>query len=141
MIALNTTILLRLLGLLALGLGPSLAPGAAVAPAPSDAESAFACNLKALTPAERATHRQLTERLLPAVRGTREIAEGYVFELDARQVAIADLAAWVDFERRCCPFFDFHLEWRRENGPVTLQLTGREGVKAFIQAEFKAAFR
>jgi len=26
-------------------------------------------------------------------------------------------------------------EWRRENGPVTLRLTGRNGVKQFIETE------
>jgi hypothetical protein len=103
-------------------------------------ETPFFCNLKALTPAERAEHRAITERLLPAVQATREIDEGYVFELDPKAVAVKDLATWVDFERRCCPFFDFHLEWRRENGPLTLQLTGRAGVKEFIRGEFKPVF-
>lgn len=126
MIALNLTMLLGMLAL-----------GATIAPVP---DSPFACNLKALTPAERATHRQLTERLLPAVRDVREIADGYAFELDTQQLGATDLARWVDFERRCCPFFDVQLEWRREHGPVTLRLTGRDGVKAFIRAEFTAAF-
>jgi hypothetical protein len=126
MIALNITLLLGMLAL-----------GATIAPLP---DSPFACNLKALTPAERTAHRQLTQRLLPAVRGTREMTDGYAFELDTHQLGVADLASWVDFERRCCPFFDFHLEWRRENGPVTLQLTGRDGVKEFIRVEFTAAF-
>jgi hypothetical protein len=29
------------------------------------------------------------------------------------------------------------VEAERENGPVSLRITGREGVKAFIRGEFK----
>ena len=104
-------------------------------------ESPFMCNLEALTPSERAEHQQLTVRLAEAVRTTREIADGYAFEIDSTRISFVDLARWSEFERRCCPFFDFHLESRRENGPMTLRLTGREGVKEFIRVEFPKAFR
>ncbi len=98
------------------------------------------CNLKALSPSERAEHEQLAARMTRAVVATREIAEGYAFELDATHMSITDLARWSEFERRCCPFFDFSLESRRENGPLTLRLTGRDGVKQFIRAEFPKIF-
>jgi hypothetical protein len=71
----------------------------------------------------------------------RELADGYAFELDGGRFSIKELATWTDFERRCCPFFDFNLEWRRENGPMTLRLTGRDGVKPFIKSEFPKNFR
>jgi hypothetical protein len=105
------------------------------------AETPFACNLKALTPAERAEHQQVTTRMLASIQRTREVADGYAFDLDVTHLSIKDLATWVDFERRCCPFFDFQVDWRRERGPVTLQLTGRTGIKDFIRVEFKPAFR
>jgi hypothetical protein len=127
MITPNSTILLAMLAL-------------ATAAGVQTTESPFFCNLKALTPAERAEHLGLTARMLPAIRESREISDGYTFELDAHRVAVKDLATWVDFERRCCPFFDFQIDWRRENGPLMLQLTGRTGVKEFIRSEFKAAF-
>jgi hypothetical protein len=103
-------------------------------------ESAFACNLKALSPVERAEHRDVTARVLASVQETRELPNGYAFTFDTARVATKDLATFVEFERRCCPFFDFQLAWNRENGPVTLQLTGRDGVKTFIRAEFTALF-
>lgn len=103
-------------------------------------ESPFACNLKALSPAERAEHRDVTARVLASVQNTRELPDGYAFSFDTTRVATKDLATFVEFERRCCPFFDFQLAWNRENGPVTLQLTGRDGVKTFIRAEFTALF-
>lgn len=107
----------------------------------TQSETPFFCNLKALTPAERAEHQTLGARLLASIRGTDELANGYVFSLDGSQLSIRDIATWVDFERRCCPFFDFAVEWRRENGPVTLRLSGREGVKEFIRVEFPRVFR
>jgi hypothetical protein len=103
-------------------------------------DSPFACNLKALSPAERAEHREVTARVLASVQNNRELPDGYAFTVDRTRVATKDLATFVEFERRCCPFFDFQLAWNRENGPVTLQLTGRDGVKPFIRAEFTALF-
>jgi hypothetical protein len=104
-------------------------------------EALFCCNLKALSSSERAAHQAITARLAASVLKTRELADGYAFELDGRRLSIKELATWTDFERRCCPFFGFTLECRRENGPVMLSLTGPEGVKEFIRAEFPGNFR
>jgi hypothetical protein len=38
-------------------------------------------------------------------------------------------------ERACCPFFDIDMRLEREGGSLWLGLTGREGVKQFIQAD------
>jgi hypothetical protein len=113
---------------------------AAAQRANGDPDSPFMCNLKALSPSERAEHEQLAARMTRAVVATREISDGYAFELDATHMSMTDLARWSEFERRCCPFFDFSLESRRENGPLTLRLTGRHGVKQFIRAEFPKIF-
>jgi hypothetical protein len=119
-------------------LAAAVAFGAVIAQAEHPArETPFFCNLKALTATERQEHLQLTKRLAQALLKATEIADGYAFELDGRQLTLKDLATWTDFERRCCPFFDFVVELRRENGPMTLRLTGREGVKEFIRAEFQ----
>ncbi|CAN5651971.1 hypothetical protein BH23ACI1_BH23ACI1_19980 [soil metagenome] len=99
-------------------------------------QSALACNVAALSAAERNEHRELATRLAGAVTRTRELADGYAFELAPGRVPVSVLAAWIDFERRCCPFFDIAVEWSREDGPVIVRLTGRDGVKPFIQAEF-----
>jgi hypothetical protein len=111
------------------------------APRRNAQETPFICNLHALSSAQRAAHQALTARLADSVLQTRELPDGYAFELDGTRLSIQELASWTDCERRCCPFFDFTLEWRRENGSVILRLTGREGVKAFIRAEFPKNFR
>ncbi len=118
-----------------------LAGALALQTASSQTETPFFCNLNALTKAERVSHQDVSQRMLASLRGVREVDDGYAFDLDGHQLSIKDLASWVELERRCCPFFDFHVEWRREDGPVTLQLKGRPGVKDFIHAEFASAFR
>ena len=44
-------------------------------------------------------------------------------------------ASFVTKERLCCPFFGFALHVEPEGGALWLSLTGRDGVKPFIQAE------
>jgi hypothetical protein len=107
----------------------------------TETETPFLCNIKALSPAERAEHQALTARLAESIVETRELENGYAFEIESSRLPVWELAKWTDFERRCCPFFDFNLEWRRERGPLTFRLTGREGVKAFIESEFPKHFR
>ncbi len=118
-----------------------LAGVVALQTASGQTETPFFCNLNALTKVERASHQEVSQRVLASLRGVREVTDGYAFDLDGHLLSIKDIANWVELERRCCPFFDFHVEWRREDGPLTLQLTGRPGVKEFIRAEFASAFR
>jgi hypothetical protein len=41
---------------------------------------------------------------------------------------------------KCCPFFEIDLNVEREQGGLWLRLTGREGVKQLIRAEFASWF-
>ena len=99
-------------------------------------QSKFYCNSKALTPEERAHHKQLSEKLMAARKGIQETAKGYEFQFSPKSVSLAELADWVAAESKCCPFFDFHLDLEREGKLLCLRLTGEEGIKAFIRAEF-----
>jgi hypothetical protein len=98
-------------------------------------ETPFVCNVKALDGAERDEQLRLTRRLAQALLKTTELPDGYAIQIDVSLFSVKDLATWTDFERRCCPFFDFALEMPDANRPVTLRLTGREGVKEFIRVE------
>jgi hypothetical protein len=100
-------------------------------------QSKFYCNTKALTPEERARHKQLTEKLMAARREIVEMDKGYEFQFSPADVSLAELAEWVVMESSCCPFFDFHIDLEREGKLACLRLTGEEGIKAFIHAEFK----
>jgi hypothetical protein len=105
-------------------------------------ESPFACNRLALTPEERRRH---FDELSPALRamkiGIRELPDGYEFQFPAGTKNYQLLAEWVAGERVCCPFFDIELRSERENGPLSVGLTGREGTKQFIQADFVKWFQ
>ena len=97
--------------------------------------SPFSCNLKALTEDERRSYAELSRQLAAGVAESRELGNGYAFRLDPA-LPLASAAQWMEFESRCCPFFDFKIEKAREGGAVWLHLTGRDGVKDFIRTEF-----
>jgi hypothetical protein len=99
-------------------------------------QSKFYCNIKALTPEERAHHQQLTEKLMATRKEIVETAKGYEFQFSPKSVSLAELADWVSAESKCCPFFDFHIDLEGEGSLLCLRLTGKDGIKAFIRAEF-----
>ena len=102
-------------------------------------QSKFYCNIKALTPAERTHHTQLTEKLMGARKEVVETEKGYEFQYSPSDVSLTELADWVVAEGKCCPFFDFHIDLEREGSLLCLRLTGDQGIKEFIRAEFHLA--
>lgn len=99
-------------------------------------QSKFYCNIKALTAEERAHHKQLGDKLMAARKATVEMVNGYEFQFGPGDATLAELADWVANESKCCPFFDFHIDLENEGKLICLRLTGEEGVKQFIRAEF-----
>ena len=100
--------------------------------------SPFACDRLALNAAERRRHfDELGPQLGKLVRNAREAPGGYEFEFSAEPATVQMVAEWVAGEHRCCPFFDIEMRLGRENGPLRLRLTGREGTKEFIRSDFK----
>ena len=102
-------------------------------------ESLFACNMTAIAPAERKEHIAAIEQVFGAVEEIREISAGYSFRVANETAMLLKLASFIAKERLCCPFFGFSLEVEPEGGALWLRLTGREGVKPFIQAEIGQA--
>jgi hypothetical protein len=102
-------------------------------------ESPFACDRAALTPQARKRH---FDELSPALRArkksVRELRDGYEFEFSPDSATLQLVSEWVEGERLCCPFFDIDMHVEREGGSLWLRLTGREGVKQFIRADFAA---
>ena len=102
--------------------------------------SPFACNALALSPEVRKRHfEELGPALLKLKRSTRELPDGYEFELPADNRTYQLLTEWAFQERLCCPFLDIGLRFDRESGPLWLRLTGRPGTKEFIKEEFGVA--
>jgi hypothetical protein len=81
------------------------------------------CDLSAIPALQRATHFALARRLLFADdRQVREVESGLAFELRPEQ--LADVARFIENERRCCPHLRFALEIPPRNGTLTLRVTG-----------------
>ncbi|PYT62616.1 MAG: hypothetical protein DMG35_07000 [Acidobacteria bacterium] len=99
-------------------------------------QSKFYCNSKALTPEERIQHKQLSDKLMAARKEIVETTKGYEFQFSPKSISLAELAEWVVAESKCCPFFDFHIDLENEGKLLCLRLTGEEGIKQFIRAEF-----
>jgi len=100
------------------------------------AKDGFYCNVKALSPVERARHKHLTQKLISVREAVVETAKGYEFQFSPKEISLAELADWVATEGKCCPFFDFHIDLERKGKLLCLRLTGEEGVKGFIRIEF-----
>ncbi|HEY2487750.1 MAG TPA: hypothetical protein VGI36_21620 [Candidatus Binataceae bacterium] len=99
------------------------------------AEIPIACDLNALTPAERERRRTLVGALAQAIVDRAEVDHGFELRVDAAKLDLPALAEWIALERRCCPFLNFTIELAAGDGPVTVALSGADGVKDFLRAE------
>jgi hypothetical protein len=138
--------LIRASRLVAVGLATVVIGAGAVSPIIASQEKGtvivqgkFYCNIKALTPDERASHKQLTDKLIRIRKEVVETEKGYEFQFSPADVSLAELAEWVAAEGKCCPFFDFHIDLEQQGALLCLRLTGEEGIKAFIRTEFPVA--
>jgi len=96
-------------------------------------DSSIACNFSAIADDEREQHSRTAEAVFSAIDEVREVDDGYAFRLPAENAMITNAASFVARERLCCPFFHFSLEVTPNHGPVWLTLTGRDGVKAYVE--------
>jgi len=103
---------------------------------PKKGESPFACDTLALTPEIRKRHFDVLGPKLVSLRtGVRELPNGYEFEFPNNLETYQMLSEWIFQESQCCPFFDLNVRLEREHGALVMSATGREGTKAFIQAD------
>jgi hypothetical protein len=103
---------------------------------PVTEEGKFYCNINALNPAERAHQQQLTAKFIAVRSEIVELPRGYEFQFSPSSVSLTELVDWVAAEEKCCPFFNFHIDLEKRGKLLCLGLTGEEGIKAFIRAEF-----
>jgi hypothetical protein len=94
----------------------------------------FACDLTAISPAERGAHQELVRRLVSETVGDiLELPDGLAFRFPA--AAYDTVVRFIARERLCCPFLTVTLEIGPERGSLWLRLTGPAGIKAFLRAE------
>lgn len=101
-----------------------------------DSSPPLACNLNAISAAERPRYSELMKRLRAAVRERQELSDGYTYRLDGKSVSLPEVAEWIHLERLCCPFLTLQLEASGQANDWRLHLRGPAGVKAILDAEF-----
>lgn len=101
---------------------------------PAQNRPVFACRIGALTSKERAQQKELTGQLERATTGVTADVEGYTFHY-AASLSPSTVIAWVENERKCCPFLRFTFDISEDGGSTRLRVWGVPGVKAFVAAE------
>lgn len=98
----------------------------------SSSDQPVAC---ALTSAELAARRGgLLPGLAARAREAGPIDGGRSWRFEFAAGLLARIAAVVEAEHRCCPFLRFALTVAPGDGPVTLEVTGPEGTKEFLES-------
>ena len=100
-------------------------------------QSPLACDMTAIPAEQRPLHLAQSRELFSEIEETRELSDGYEFRFADGPNVLKRLVDFVSLEKLCCPFLNFAIEIEAESGPVWLRLTGREGVKEFIQEEVR----
>jgi hypothetical protein len=96
--------------------------------------------MTALSSNQRARHHELAVLLQSSLATIRGLPDGYDFEFSWNAYTYASLAEITPLEHACCPFFDIAIRIESESNKLHWRLTGREGIKPFIRAEFGAWF-
>ena len=92
----------------------------------------IACNLKSLTSEQRKQLGEIGRHVISAITKSRELNDGYTFRVDPAKASLIDVARWLDLWRRCCPFYEFRIDFHAADATVWLSVTGRKGVKEYI---------
>lgn len=95
----------------------------------------FACDLFALTDAERENHMAMSTALFGSMVEACELEHGYAMRLPDAPDTLAKLADFIALDRKCCPFFHFRVDVEPHSGPIWLTITGADGIKQPLQAE------
>jgi len=94
----------------------------------------LACNIAAISPAERPRYNDLIKRLRTAIQQRNELSDGYTYTLDTQKITLPEVAEWITMERLCCPFLTFQLDVKGDASQLTLR--GPAGAKAILSEEF-----
>jgi hypothetical protein len=70
--------------------------------------------------------------VISAITASRELNDGYAFRIDPHKASLIDVAQWLDVWRRCCPFYEFQIDFHAADATIWLSVKGRPGVKEYI---------
>lgn len=95
---------------------------------------ALACDLQALTPAQRERQRVLLSELAGVCRNVRDLLDGVALGFPRDATLREKLEEWITYERICCAFLTLTLVDNQDSELVWLKATGGPGVKHFLAA-------
>lgn len=91
----------------------------------------LACDLSALDDPEQ--HKATSVALFESYEEVEELGDGYAFRYPAAPEWTRQIAAFIQGEQQCCPFFRFELVVDPEQDATWLQFRGDAKVKAFLK--------
>lgn len=65
----------------------------------------------------------------------KEMPNGFAYQFEGTDEDLDELMYFIKTERECCNFFVFKLSIAKKDEYVWLEISGPEGVKAFIEEE------
>lgn len=90
-----------------------------------------ACDLTRFNSNQNKKHETLLGELLSRIQSSRELPNGFEFNLLSDSGWYVKLAEWVTLERLCCPFLSFEQGFNQAG--IWLRLTGDENAKRFLE--------
>ena len=70
--------------------------------------------------------------MIAAITSSRELNDGYAFRVDPARASVVEVAQMLDLWRRCCPFYEFQVDFHAADANLWLSVKGRPGVKEYI---------
>ena len=67
--------------------------------------------------------------------------DGYGFQVDSAKISAVDLAEGIELWRKCCPFYEFQIDLRGEDGALWFSLRGRRGEGVLPHRRAEAGFQ
>lgn len=98
------------------------------------ASQPIACDMTALSPAERQRYDTLRRLVLDAVGDVRSTAIGFRLRV-GESASAANIAEWMTLEHRCCPFLTLQLALTTDG--TWIEMGGSAAIKEFLRHEFK----
>lgn len=91
----------------------------------------LACDLSALD--DPAAHKEESAVLFESYEGVEELDDGYALRYPATPEWTRQIAAFIQGEQQCCPFFRFELVVEPGKEATWLRIRGDAQVKAFME--------
>ena len=100
------------------------------------ASSILACNIQAISGAQRPRYNDLIMRLRAAIWDRKELPDGYRYSLDSAKITLPEVSEWISLERLCCPFLIFQLEGAGEVSRLSMR--GRMASRQYSSKSFQS---